>query len=140
MEVRGRGLLRSTNPTIPPLPMVSKKHSLIEAAGWLVEVKFITCGFTGIPCRDYKSYHQIQFHGKEQRVTAILLPALPLEMRNDLITSRQLWPYAILYKYGLGKPRLQKILQQRHMRFAFGIVKSNVQWHLVPRFQMHCWK
>ena len=34
----------------------------------------------------------------EQRVTTILLPSLPLELRNDLITSRQLWPCAILYK------------------------------------------
>ena len=34
----------------------------------------------------------------EQRVTTILLPALPSEMRNDLITSRHLWPCAILYK------------------------------------------
>ena len=34
----------------------------------------------------------------EQRVTTILLPALPSEMRNDLVTSRQLWPCAILYK------------------------------------------
>ena len=34
----------------------------------------------------------------EQRVTTILLPSLPLELRNDLVTSRQLWPCAILYK------------------------------------------
>ena len=34
----------------------------------------------------------------EQRVTTILLTALPSEMRNDLVTSRQLWPSAILYK------------------------------------------
>ncbi len=34
----------------------------------------------------------------EQRVTTILLPALPVELRNDLVTSRQLWPCAILYK------------------------------------------
>ena len=34
----------------------------------------------------------------EQRVTTILLPSLPSELRNDLITSRQLWPCAILYK------------------------------------------
>ena len=31
-------------------------------------------------------------------MTTILLPSLPSELRNDLITSRQLWPCAILYK------------------------------------------
>ena len=34
----------------------------------------------------------------EQRVTTILLPAVPMELRNDLITSRHLWPAAIIYK------------------------------------------
>ena len=34
----------------------------------------------------------------EQRVTTILLPAVPMELRNDLITNRHLWPGTIIYK------------------------------------------
>ena len=34
----------------------------------------------------------------EQRVTTILLPSLPSELRHDLISARQLWPSAILYR------------------------------------------
>ena len=34
----------------------------------------------------------------EQRITNVLLPALPLELRRDLIANRQLWPAAVLFR------------------------------------------
>ena len=39
-----------------------------------------------------------QIQRLEQRVTTILLPSIPLELRHDLISARQLWPSAILYR------------------------------------------
>ena len=44
----------------------------------------------------FRNGHQIQ--RLEQRVTTILLPSIPLELRHDLISARQLWPSAILYR------------------------------------------
>ena len=44
----------------------------------------------------FRNAHQIQ--RLEQRVTTILLPSIPLELRHDLISARQLWPSAILYR------------------------------------------
>lgn len=34
----------------------------------------------------------------EQRVTTILLPALPIELRRDLVANRQLWPGAVIFR------------------------------------------
>ena len=34
----------------------------------------------------------------EQRITTILLPALPLELRRDLVANRQLWPGAVVFR------------------------------------------
>jgi len=34
----------------------------------------------------------------EQRITNVLLPALPLELRRDLVANRQLWPAAVLFQ------------------------------------------
>ena len=34
----------------------------------------------------------------EQRITNVLLPALPLELRRDLVANRQLWPAAVLFR------------------------------------------
>ena len=124
--------LRSTNPTVPPLPAVNKKHASIEAADWLEEMKPIIGDISNraskwwemTMSRTWEVYHvwlrsnplqRIRINPPdpvpwqelgneqvikrlEQRVTTILLPALPNEVRNDLITSRQLWPCAILYK------------------------------------------
>ena len=124
--------LRSTNPTVPPLPAVNKRHASIEAADWLEEMKPVIGDISNraskwwemTMSRTWEVYHvwlpsnplqRIRIHPPdpvpwqelgneqaikrlEQRVTTILLPALPSEMRNDLITSRQLWPCAILYK------------------------------------------
>ena len=124
--------LRSTNPTIPPLPAVNKRHASIEAADWLEEMKPIIGDISDraskwwemTMSRTWEVYHRwlqsnplqrIRINPPdpvpwqelgneqvikrlEQRITTILLPALPTEMRNDLITSRQLWPCAILYK------------------------------------------
>ena len=124
--------LRSTNPTIPPLPAVNKRHASIEAADWLEEMKPIIGDISNraskwwemTMSRTWEVYHRwlqsnplqrIRINPPdpvpwqelgneqvikrlEQRITTILLPALPTEMRNDLITSRQLWPCAILYK------------------------------------------
>ena len=39
-----------------------------------------------------------QIQRLEQRVTTILLPSIPSELRHDLISARQLWPSAILYR------------------------------------------
>ena len=124
--------LRSTNPTVPPLPAVNKRHASIEAADWLEEMKPIIGDISNraskwwemTMSRTWEVYHvwlqsnplqRIRINPPdpvpwqelgneqvikrlEQRVTTILLPTLPTEMRNDLITSRQLWPCAILYK------------------------------------------
>ena len=49
-----------------------------------------------VSCRELGNEQVIQ--RLEQRVTTILLPALPAELRHDLITARHLWPSAILYK------------------------------------------
>ena len=49
-----------------------------------------------VTCRELGNEQVIQ--RLEQRVTTILLPALPAELRHDLITARQLWPSAIFYK------------------------------------------
>ena len=34
----------------------------------------------------------------EQRITTLLLPAVPDEIRQDLVANRELWPSAIMYK------------------------------------------
>ena len=34
----------------------------------------------------------------EQRITTLLLPAVPDELRQDLVANRELWPSAIIYK------------------------------------------
>ena len=34
----------------------------------------------------------------EQRITTLLLPAIPDEIRQDLVANRELWPSAIMYK------------------------------------------
>ena len=34
----------------------------------------------------------------EQRITTLLLPSLPEELRQDLVANRELWPAAIMYK------------------------------------------
>ena len=34
----------------------------------------------------------------EQRITTLLLPAIPDELRQDLVANRELWPSAIMYK------------------------------------------
>ena len=34
----------------------------------------------------------------EQRITTLLLPAVPDELRQDLVVNRELWPSAIIYK------------------------------------------
>lgn len=55
-----------------------------------------------IPPPDPVDYHGLGseqvIRRLEQRVTTVLLPALPVELRNDLITNRQLWACAIIYK------------------------------------------
>ena len=41
----------------------------------------------------------------EQRITTLLLPATPEELRQDLVANRELWPSAIIYKVlGIYQP------------------------------------
>ena len=124
--------LRSTNPTIPMLPPVGQKHSAIQAADWLVEIKPLISDISNrahrwwemtmeVTTTTYQRWLQasplqrlrlappdpVDWHGLgseqviqrlEQMVTSILLPSVPPEIRNDLITNRHLWPGAIIYK------------------------------------------
>ena len=50
------------------------------------------------PVDSTKFGNGLQIQRLEQRVTTILMPSLPAELRHDLISARQLWPCAILYR------------------------------------------
>ena len=98
--VRGRersphDALRSNNPVLPRLPQYGTKTSSVDAADWIIEIQPIIPDPV-IPMMVGGDPMAVQ--RLEQRITTLLLPAVPDELRQDLVANRELWPSAIIYK------------------------------------------
>ena len=131
-EQRSPDGLRTTNPTLPKLPMLTSKTASVDMSDWLIEIQPIIGDLSNLASqwwsetlrRTMEQYarwleasplarlrllapkpdlgeemgNPRAVQRLEQRVTTLLMPTLPEELKNDIISNRTLWPAAILYR------------------------------------------
>eukprot|EP00434_Breviolum_minutum_P024672 symbB.v1.2.021788.t1/scaffold1903.1/size96501/2 len=96
-EQRSPDGLRTTNPTLPKLPMLTSKTASVDMwleASPLARLRLLAPK----PDLGEEMGNPRAVQRLEQRVTTLLMPTLPEELQNDIISNRTLWPAAILYR------------------------------------------